>query len=241
MSESADLLVVIPAREEASTIGDVVRGAQRAGFRVLVIDDDSSDSTSLVAGREGAVVLSSPFNLGAWPATQAGIRYAADRGYSFVVTLDADGQHNPEYIADLIEHYGSSQRCNVVIASFPQRGSKMRRLAWAMFRRLGFFDIADPTSGFRLYDRKAVELLAKEAATLLEYQDVGVLLLLRENGLPVAELHIPMRQRQSGKSRIFKSWARVMYYMVYSMVLCVSKTSIRGSNRLYTRPDGKFR
>jgi glycosyltransferase involved in cell wall biosynthesis len=220
--------VVIPARDEEPTIARVVSGARAAGFAVVVVDDDSGDRTAAQARRAGATVLSAPFNLGAWLATQTGIRYARERGFGFVVTLDADGQHEPAHIARLLERYQTGPPCNLVIASFPERGSRLRRLAWRLFRGIGLFRVVDLTSGFRLYDREAVAILADEAATFLEYQDVGVLLLLRENGLAVAELAVPMRPRQLGGSRIFHSWAKVFSYMMYSTVLCFSKTSLRG-------------
>lgn len=231
----SDVLVVIPAHNEEATVAAVVREVRNAGFEVLVVDDDSADRTAAEARRAGAAVLSAPFNLGAWLATQTGLRYGVHRGYPFVVTLDADGQHEPKHIASLLKRYDAGNACNVVVASFPERGSKLRRIAWRLFRGIGLFDVADLTSGFRLYDRAALELLADEAATLLEYQDVGVLLLLRENGLLVAELPVPMQRRHTGKSRIFHSWAKVIHYMAYSAVLCVSKTTVRERNAAGTR------
>jgi len=168
-------------------------------------------------------VLSAPFNLGAWTATQTGIRYALARGYARVVTLDADGQHDPDDIPRLLDAYGSSPRPNVVIASFPARGSRLRHVAWSLLRTVGLLEIDDLTSGFRCYDLESIRLLAAKPATLLEFQDVGVLLLLRENGLRVEEVSVPMKERKTGKSRIFRSWANVLYYMAYSLVLCVSK------------------
>jgi glycosyltransferase involved in cell wall biosynthesis len=88
------LLVVIPALNEAATIGAVV-GDARAHLAgdVLVVDDGSSDSTAEIAREAGATVVSLPYNLGVGGAIRTGLRYAARHGYSRVVQLDADGQH----------------------------------------------------------------------------------------------------------------------------------------------------
>ena len=152
---------------------------------MLVVDDGSTDETHAIALANGAVVLHAPLWQGAWGAIQTGLRYAVRHGYSGVVTLDADGQHEPDYLPQLIE---AGRSADVVIAACPSRGSVLRHIAWRYFRFLTGLSIEDLTSGFRYYNARACRLLAGPEATLLDYQDVGVLLLLLHADLRVAEV-----------------------------------------------------
>ena len=93
---------------------------------------------------------------------------------------------------------------------------------WIWFQRLSGFSFADLTSGFRYYDSKALTVLAAPEATLLDYQDIGVLLLLRAHHLSIVEIPVSMNMRQSGKSRIFSSWFAVAHYMVKTTLLCIA-------------------
>jgi hypothetical protein len=120
---------------------------------------------------------------------------------------------------------------DVVIGACPQRGSKARKLAWAFFRRLAGFSIEDLTSGFRAYNRRAIELLAGSEATLLDYQDIGVLLLLRKARMTIVELPVEMNPRLSGKSRIYSSWWAVLRYMAETTVLCLAQWNVRRVTR----------
>jgi glycosyltransferase involved in cell wall biosynthesis len=215
------LLVVIPALNEADCIGDVIAQARAyPGVHVLVIDDGSTDNTAAVALLHGASVVSAPLWQGAWGAIQTGIRYAVRNGYSGVVTMDADGQHEPGYLPQLIE---ASSGADVVIAACPSRGSRMRHIAWSYFRFLTGFSFDDLTSGFRYYNARACRLLAKEEATLLDYQDIGVLLLLRRANLRIAEVSVAMNPRKSGASRVFSSWWTVGRYMAETSLLCLAR------------------
>jgi hypothetical protein len=168
----------------------------------------------------GATVARAPLWQGAWGAIQTGIRYAVRHGYSGVVTMDADGQHEPAYMPQLIE---AARDADVVIAACPSRGSRMRHIAWAYFRFLTGLSLDDLTSGFRYYNARACSLLAKEEATLLDYQDIGVLLLLRRAGLRVAEIAVAMNPRKSGASRVFSSWGTVARYMAETTLLCLAR------------------
>jgi glycosyltransferase involved in cell wall biosynthesis len=217
--------VVIPALDEAASIGAVIRAVRGAGFAdVLVVDDGSTDGTGEVARAAGATVLRPPLGQGAWGAMQTGIRHAVRHGYPGVITMDADGQHEPANLAALLE---AGRQAEVVIGACPARGSASRRLAWAYFRRLTGFDYADLTSGFRYYGRRACRVLAEAEATLLDYQDVGVLLILHRAGLPIAEVPVSMNPRQNGASRIFFSWWAVTRYMAETTLLCLARWKIR--------------
>ena len=216
------MLVVIPALNEAECIGSVISEVRAHGaIDVLVVDDGSSDETAQVALLSGASVLRAPLWQGAWGAIQTGIRYAIRHGYSAVITMDADGQHEPAYLPRLME--AADRGANVVIAACPSRGSRLRHFAWSYFRLLTGFEFDDLTSGFRYYDAKACRLLATKEATLLDYQDVGVLLLLRHAHLRIAEIPVAMNPRQYGASRVFSSWWTVARYMAETSLLCLAR------------------
>ncbi|WP_440221811.1 glycosyltransferase family 2 protein [Dokdonella sp. MW10] len=222
----ADSLAVIPARDEVTTVAAVVAGVRDAiGCRVLVVDDASTDGTPAAAREAGAEVLTLPLGLGAWGASQAGIRYAERHGFPAVVTLDADGQHLPESLAALFDAHARSGS-NVVIGTCVERLSAAKRVAWQYLRMLTGLGLRDFTSGLRLYDAAAVRELAAPEASLLDYQDVGVLMLLAKKGLRIVETPTPMRPRETGHSRVFASWAVVARYMFDTTILCLSRFDI---------------
>jgi hypothetical protein len=213
-------LIVIPAKDEAATIANVIQDIRSAGYsEIVVIDDHSIDDTADRAQAAGAIVLRAPLPLGAWGAMQLGIRYAVRHNYSSVITMDADGQHRA---AELSRLFNAATMVDVVIGACPSRGSPARHAAWALFRKITGFELQDLTSGFRLYNRKACVLLASESASLLDYQDLGVLTLLKKHGLSFAEVSVDMQQRAFGISRIFYSWWAVSRYMVETTVLAIA-------------------
>lgn len=234
----ARLAVLIPAWNEEATVADVV-GKIRVECQqdVIVIDDASTDRTAEHAMAAGATVLNLTINLGAWGATQSGIRFALKRGYRRVVTMDADGQHLPAAIPALLAPIDSGE-ADVVIGSCTERGSKARKVAWRVFRGMTGLEIEDLTSGFRAYNLPAMKLLASKKATLLEYQDIGVLLLLINSGLRMREIKVPMRFRAFGSSKIFSSWFKVAEYMMLTLILCTSHIMKRNSSPAVGRNRG---
>ena len=230
-------LIIIPAHNEESTIGLVLDDLHRHGYKnILVVDDCSSDNTASLASQKGAKVMSLAYNLGAWKATQAGLRYAAKMGVFHAVTFDADQQHLASQIKKLFTHQSKSKK-DMIIGSCISRGSFSRHIAWRFFRALSGVSVLDLTSGFRLYNRKAIEVLSRSEGTLIEYQDVGVLLLLRTFNISKSEIDVEMQDRTVGISRIFYSWWAVLYYMSYTTVLCCSK--LAKSNKLLSSSELK--
>ena len=217
------VLALIPAHDEAATVGAIV-GQVRRLWRcpVVVIDDCSTDATAEVARAAGAIVLPLTLQLGAWGAIQTGLRYALRHGYRAAVTLDADGQHEPASIGALLQPLHAEQ-ADVVIGAFPERASRARRLAWRYFRLLTGLKLEDITSGFRAYNHAAISVLAAPEASLLDYQDVGVLLILRRKGLRTVEVPAPMQTRAVGASRVFRSWWIVGIYMLQTSLLCLAR------------------
>ena len=221
-----DCLAVIPARDEAATVADVVAGVRAAlGCRVLVVDDASTDGTAASARAAGADVLMLPIGLGAWGASQTGIRYAQMRGFKSVICLDADGQHLPESLSLMFEAHARTS-ANVVIGTCIERLSLPKRIAWQYLRLLTGLKLRDFTSGLRLYDQQAMKVLAAPEASLLDYQDIGVLMLLAARGMRMAETPTPMQERTNGHSRVFASWAVVVRYMFNTTILCISRLDL---------------
>ncbi len=217
------IIVVIPAHNEHKTIGAIVTSVTATtDYEVVVVDDASVDQTAAIARKAGATILPLAVQLGAWGAIQAGIRYGLKQKSDIVITMDGDGQHQAEFISLLLQKF-RSQNSDVVIGSDLSRGSWQRQIAWQFFRVVTGLNLNDLTSGFRLYNKRAIHLLASSQATLLDYQDVGVLLLLQKNNLTICETKIEMQDRLEGHSHIFFSWFAVLNYMIHSMLLSFSR------------------
>ena len=216
-------IALIPAHNEAATVGKIVAQIRELwNCPVVVIDDCSTDATPQIARSAGATVLPLTIQLGAWGAMQTGLRYALRQGYRTAITLDADGQHEPESIGALLEPLANDQ-ADVSIGAFPERASRARRFAWSYFRWLTGLQLEDITSGFRAYNHAAMTLLASHEASLLDYQDVGVLLILRRKGLRTVEVPVSMQPRTMGASKVFRSWLVVGKYLLQASLLCIAR------------------
>ena len=148
-------LAVIPARDAESTIGGVVANLKKAipGLLILIIDDGSTDRTSARAREAGADVIRHDVNRGKGAALQTGFDEACGRGVDRVLTLDADGQHDPAYAPVLLQ---ALERADIVIGSRDRdrRGMPWIRRATNSFMtwlvsKLARTEIEDTQSGFR--------------------------------------------------------------------------------------------
>jgi glycosyltransferase involved in cell wall biosynthesis len=169
MSRTAKVVAVIPAYEEAGTIGGIVRRAIPHVEEVYVVDDGSSDETSDRAAEEGATVIRMAENGGKAASLITGFRRAIADGAEGIVTLDGDGQHCPEDIPRLVDQWRLDRNLIVIAArtlnleAFPSARLKANRFANFWISWAAGFPVTDSQSGFRLYP---APLLAPLSPTL---------------------------------------------------------------------------
>ncbi len=162
--------VIIPAVEAAGTIGPLVGRIARGGLPVLVVDDGSRDATAVTASREGATVISHLRNLGKGCALRTGFAYALRFRYEGVVTMDSDGQHDPDDIPLLLQA-GESHQAGIVVGNRLANGHVMppaRRwtnalMSWVVSGMAGT-PIPDSQCGFRFIRRDVLEGVTLHAA-----------------------------------------------------------------------------
>jgi glycosyltransferase involved in cell wall biosynthesis len=214
-------LVIIPAYNEVATVADVVGSvkARAPHCDVLVISDGSTDDTAGRARAAGADVIELPFNLGIGGAVQAGFVYAKEHGYRYMVQVDGDGQHEPADIRALQEVMDEDPSIDMVCGSrFLVRGEYLapisRRTGIHVFAfllsRIVRQPVTDPTSGFRLYNRRAIELFSSDYPH--DYPEVEAVLMLHTHRMRMAEVPVRMFERGGGRSSI--STGKSAYYMI---------------------------
>lgn len=155
--------ILIPAYNAAETIGSVLEKVRSLHLDVIVVDDGSIDQTGKVALQFGVHLLKHPSNLGKGAALRTGFQSILRKDYELVITLDADGQHDPLAIPALLKVFQGVQP-DILIAS---RASEFYRMTWLrrFWNRLGVkavarlchADITDSQSGFRLIRTEIVK------------------------------------------------------------------------------------
>jgi glycosyltransferase involved in cell wall biosynthesis len=220
MSRSSLYLAVIPAYNESATIVEVIEGLREHApdFDTLVVDDGSTDDTHVLATSAGAKVLQLPFNVGIGGAVQTGFVYARDHDYDYLAQVDGDGQHDSLELSRLIETM-QEESADMVCGSrfltedyrYPapiSRRTGIHIFAFLLSRLVGM-RVSDPTSGFRLYNRRAIRLFAHHYPH--DYPEVEAVLLLHYHRLRMRETPVRMYTRGGGTSSI--TTGKSAYYM----------------------------
>ena len=193
MPPSADpLIALIPAYEEGPRIAAVVRAAA-AHLPVVVIDDGSTDDTAAAAEAAGATVLRQVLNAGKGAALRAGFRHALDAGVDAVVTLDADGQHDPDEIPRCVAAFEAARPELVIGQRDFSRMPPVRRLSntlggAALALALGR-GVPDNQSGYRLIGRTLMRALLDSDESGFEFE-VEMIARCIALGLPVSSVPI---------------------------------------------------
>jgi glycosyltransferase involved in cell wall biosynthesis len=213
-------IAMVPALNEEESVGAVVEELreQAPDFDVLVIDDGSTDTTAQRAREAGATVLSHPFNLGIGGAVQSGYRYAYLHGYEVAIQVDGDGQHDPAQIGKLDRALVSSGADLIWGSRFLEHAGydvpRFRRAGRMIFARIVSLitrePVTDPTSGFRIANRRGIELFARDYPH--DYPEVEAILMAHSHDLEISEVAVTMRQRETGRSSI--NMLNAGYYMI---------------------------
>jgi glycosyltransferase involved in cell wall biosynthesis len=205
----ARVLVVVPAFNESRTLPALLqelRGECPAAD-VVVIDDGSTDGTREAAA-PFARVISLPCNLGIGGAVQTGLQVAQREGHDFAIQMDGDGQHPPRELLRLLAA-AEETGCDILVGSrfLSRNGFKstaIRRVGIQVFARMLSAAcgarITDPTSGFRVYSKRAIQLLANRYPE--DYPEPEALLIAHRAGLKIGEIAVEMAERKAGKSSI---------------------------------------
>ncbi len=178
----SDVVALIPAYQAARTLADVITEAARH-LPVIVVDDGSTDDTAAVAEAAGATVLRQVPNQGKGAALRAGIARALADGARAVVTLDADGQHDPTRIPAFLEAWQARHAPLIIGQRDFERMPWSRRLAnelgtrtfsWAVGRH-----VADNQSGYRLIARPLLPRLLTSGEAGFEFEVEMITLAIR--------------------------------------------------------------
>jgi glycosyltransferase involved in cell wall biosynthesis len=240
------VLIVMPAFNEAANIARVLKKVRAIvpGADILVIDDGSTDCTAYLAKQAGAAVVCLPFNMGYGAACQTGFKYACRQDYDYVVQMDADGQHEPRCILDLLAA-AMEPDVDVVLGSRwlglgDYHGPLLRKFGKFFFGFLAGLvtqhEVTDPTTGFQALTRPVLRFFCSNVYPV-DYPDADVIIMLDRAGFRVKEVPVVMYRDESGQS-MHRGLLRPIYYGM-KMMLSIGMTLLR-DDRVLLRQLASF-
>lgn len=215
------ILIIIPAYNEADNILRVVDEIRNdyPQYDYVVVNDGSTDATRKICKKNNINMLDLPVNLGLAGAVMAGMKYANFYGYDYAVQIDGDGQHCPEYIAEML-NVMETKEADIVIGSrfkterkpFTSRMIGSQLITYALWMTTKGKYIGDVTSGMRLFNKKMIKLFGYEVNYRPEPDTLAFLL---NHGVKIEEVQVKMRERIAGQS--YLNFISSVRYMLYTL------------------------
>ena len=242
-----NISIVLPAFNEADSIGNVIANVRRLypDAELIVVDDGSTDDTAGAAAAAGAVVYQHPYNIGNGAAVKTGIRKASG---DTLVFMDADGQHDPADIGRLLENMPEYDMV-VGARSFTDQASVLRGLGNKIYNWMASyvtnFRVLDLTSGFRAVKAEIARSFIYLLPNTYSYPTTITLGVLR-SGMSVEYIPIKARKRKRGASNINIVKDGVRFFMILTRIctlfspmrvflpVCATMTGLGFANYAYT-------
>jgi len=212
----SDVIVVVPAFNESAVVAESVRGIQAFGHSVIVVDDGSTDNTSIEAKAAGALVVRHPVNLGQGAAIATGIQFAVTspnlRNWRYLVTFDADGQHDATSIDSLCGPLRTGVYDIVFGTRFWSGGTKgirfskraLLRLAVMLTRATHGLPVTDAHNGFRAMTRRVCSQIRIQHAGMAHASEF--LSETKRHSLRYLEFPVEIRYTSYSKTKGQSSW-----------------------------------
>ena len=196
------IAVCIPAYNEEISIGSVILLAKKYCDQVILCDDGSTDRTASIAEELGAIVIRHKHNMGKGVALMSLFKYALKNGFDYIVTMDADGQHDPKYIPMLLKPIKEG-KADVVIGS---RFVGYTKSDTPLYRRFGLWvinlfhgrEIKDTQCGFRAYSKKVIPYLLNASSKGYGI-DSELLEIVRRRNFKIMEVPVKVRYKDIKK------------------------------------------
>jgi hypothetical protein len=227
-------LIVIPSYNEEKNIARVLEELLqlRLDADILVVNDGSADRTAGIARQYPVNIVSHPCNLGYGAALQTGYKYAVKIGYEYVLQFDADGQHNPLDLIDIMNEMDRGDVDIVMGSRYIERqvysAGAVKMTAVLFFRWLIYMltkvKIADPTSGLRGITRRVFQYYAGRGRFPADFPDADMLIHMILRNYRIREIPAHMRERQAGLS--MHAGLKPIFYIV-KMTICILLVIIR--------------
>ncbi len=213
-------LLIIPAYNEAENIEKVVDNIVQnyPEYDYIIVNDGSKDNTEKICLKNGYRVLNLPINLGIGGAVQTGYCYARDNDYDVAVQIDGDGQHDVDYLAEMIKLIESGQADVVIGSRFVEKegfqSSQIRRIGIKFLSGLAKIltgvRVKDITSGYRAVNRMFINIFAEDYPS--DYPEPEAMVIAAVYGGKIREYPVVMRERENGESSI--TLKKSVYYMI---------------------------
>lgn len=225
------VLVIVPAYNEQDSIEEVIKKLETISIKNVILDyiiinDCSTDDMKNICISKNFHYIDLPVNLGIGGGVQTGYKYAVEKNYDIAIQMDGDGQHDPEYIENLITPLINKEADMVIGSRFIDKdgfqSSTMRRIGISFLKRLINLcckkEINDTTSGFRATSKALTLFFSRNYAQ--DYPEPEAIIAAVLNQYRVIETPVVMKERQGGESSI-KAWNSIYYMIKVSLAILI--------------------